>query len=755
LPASGTQGQSEFPACVQVTATLNKAPKLGQTATLNVDLLAAISGKSHVTLELPAGLTFSSLPTGFTASVVSGDQTDGTVATRASGTVQLTKGNHTTLQAIVLANATGHGQLQAAATGPRGTPGGLDAAFVTVGTTAGKSFLGIDVPPQIKLKAAPAGIAPVPTAMFPYRPAGDPAGGPPAGGVHPFAGVACATGAFVYQDQDGNWHPVPNLWVRARNANTFGDSTVASTLTAADGTFSLCFTNDDPNFGESGTVDLYLLARTETSMWNARDDTTTNTFEYKTTKMSDIPDGTTAFGNLTSKDATFMRPLHIVDEFNNAWGAVPGPCWDQIGSCDQKTIAWSPTSTQWPHMSRVISDGVVFLPAMGPDFQPVVEHELGHAMMLDVYDHNWPPENCPNPHFLWSVEDTGCAWTEGFASWFALHVDQDGWLAGWVPGKPNTVGETATWGDGGSYGVGVEGRVTTALWDLEDSTDEPPWDRKNGLFAEIWSTFQNHNSPDLAGFWADRNSDGFDTTSLNAEATLYQNTIDLGGVFTDQLPFHMPVQRPDPPTTPLPLPPGTSNDHNWHTQPPFGGHETWFVDAVRPNGTLALRLRDFTDAGQTVLDGDSNSGVAGRIEWIAHPLPPTDLWPKVSTVSGTGGYTIETDQTASVLSDPGADTIPGNVDRPDIVAIRQVSLTAGQLVDINVVPTGPRAGITDPELFVVNGASTVVRSGATWSSSTHGTGGHEEVTFVAPTTGVYGIIVTTKAGSSAYALSVS
>src|SRR5262249_36598582 len=151
------QSQSEYPACIQVTATLDKAPAKGQTATLTVDLLAAISGSSPVTVELPKALSFASLPTGFTAKKVNATRTDGTVAVRAKGRVIVTAGNHTTLEFDVHATATGHGQLQASADGPGGTPGGLDAAFVTVAKKASKSFLGINIPAQIKLKSAPAG----------------------------------------------------------------------------------------------------------------------------------------------------------------------------------------------------------------------------------------------------------------------------------------------------------------------------------------------------------------------------------------------------------------------------------------------------------------------------------------------------------------------------------------------------------------------------------------------------------------------
>ena len=65
-----------------------------------------------------------------------------------------------------------------------------------------------------------------------------------------------------------------------------------------------------------------------------------------------------------------------------------------------------------------------------------------------------------------------------------------------------------------------------------DSANEQSWDRLSAGFSDIWFTFQHHNSPDFQAFWADRNVDGFDTTSVNALATLYQNTIDLGGLRT-------------------------------------------------------------------------------------------------------------------------------------------------------------------------------------------------------------------------------
>ena len=88
------------------------------------------------------------------------------------------------------------------------------------------------------------------------------------------------------------------------------------------------------------------------------------------------------------------------------------------------------------------------------------------------------------------------------------------------------------------------------------------------------------------------------------------------------------------------------------------------------------------------------------------------------------------------------------------MAIRQFAAPAGQLVTVTVKPVGQRAGITDPELFIVSGFGTVVPAGAL-RCDLNGPGGMETISFVTPVQGVYGIIVTTKAGSSNYALTVS
>ena len=127
-------------------------------------------------------------------------------------------------------------------------------------------------------------------------------------------------------------------------------------------------------------MDFYLLARTESQRWNVRDDTSTNTFEYKTKTTGDIPDGSLSLGNLRRGTRRSCARCTPWTSSTTPGEPCPAPCWDQLSGCDQKTIAWSPSSTQWPHMSLgPIFTGVVFLPAMGPDFQLTVEHELGHA----------------------------------------------------------------------------------------------------------------------------------------------------------------------------------------------------------------------------------------------------------------------------------------------------------------------------------------------------------------------------------------
>ena len=49
-------------------------------------------------------------------------------------------------------------------------------------------------------------------------------------------------------------------------------------------------------------------------------------------------------------------------------------------------------------------------------------HEIGHAIMDDVYEDAYPATPSCSGHKVDTASSAGCAWTEGFADWLPLAV---------------------------------------------------------------------------------------------------------------------------------------------------------------------------------------------------------------------------------------------------------------------------------------------------------------------------------------------
>jgi hypothetical protein len=132
--------------------------------------------------------------------------------------------------------------------------------------------------------------------------------------------------------------------------------------------------------------------------------------------------------------------------------------------------------------------------------------------------------------------------------------------------------------------------------------------------------------------------------------------------------------------------------------------------------------------------------------------PLGDYYPRVTLASGTGGYAIQYVQ-GTLLS--GTDTI--TMQATDVVAVRDVFLTAGTAVTITVTPSNPGQ---DPELFVLASLDnpdtwTQRRSTAAVSSFGNGPGAAEQVTYTPPRTGFYAVVVTNIAGAGTYTVQVA
>jgi hypothetical protein len=151
----------------------------------------------------------------------------------------------------------------------------------------------------------------------------------------------------------------------------------------------------------------------------------------------------------------------------------------------------------------------------------------------------WYQFNCFD-HDIFSQESVQCAWSEGWADFFAIGVngdvcydkgqgpctgvaDQDKYdLENHTRNDPDAQG--SWWGDG------VEGRVAGALYDLMDSTNEAPWyDAASWGFDPIVDVaLVGSGKSNLLDFW--NGYHGID--KHNGVRSIYQNTIDY-----DQAPI--------------------------------------------------------------------------------------------------------------------------------------------------------------------------------------------------------------------------
>jgi len=157
-----------------------------------------------------------------------------------------------------------------------------------------------------------------------------------------------------------------------------------------------------------------------------------------------------------------------------------------------------------------------------------VLHEMGHAVMWNVYDEYWPMScwdyfisGCPW-HTIYEAFGAECAWTEGWANFWAIYVKDDPSLLGYNLEYP-TWGTPYYWGDGDE----VEGRVAGALWDIHDDYDDGDvYDQYDGGFNGIWDTIYDQTDDTFADFWDAWKAGGHNTG--DAFYSLYQNTMCYG-----------------------------------------------------------------------------------------------------------------------------------------------------------------------------------------------------------------------------------
>ena len=217
----------------------------------------------------------------------------------------------------------------------------------------------------------------------------------------------------------------------------------------------------------------------------------------------------------------------IKDDLQKGFWKAPDPAGDYIAEWDPD---WNRPSMfcvchliDWP-CDTIGHVQLAFDAAEdGPD---MVLHEMGHNVMWNVYDGYWPIPcwryglgYCIE-HYIPLASGDKCAWTEGWADFWAIYVKGSPYLFAYNL-------ETPTWGtpDYWEEGDDVEGRVAGALWDIYDSPADY-WDQHDGDFDDIWDTFCDGPHDTFEDFWGEWKVGKSDEVFFDANGSLYQNTIE-------------------------------------------------------------------------------------------------------------------------------------------------------------------------------------------------------------------------------------
>lgn len=737
----------EFLTCLSVEASLNRAPAVGETATLTVAVQAeARRDATVVEVDLAEHLQLVEQPSRFADSAI---PVAGRTTRRSSGRVDLGAGTTTRFVFRVRAAAEGAGTITARAYGAHDA--GSDTIGVTSGATAAASVLAFDMPTSAEAVALPAAddiAAPAASAarwddpVLGRAPLGPGEVLSPVAGPEP--GRSCITTRLAFYTTEGTWKGAMNLVIQAMDKDVGSAADLLATGYAdPNGSIELCFANNDEE--GSLTQEVYLLYVTANNRWRVQDTPTSGSrylLSYGATAPFSIADNTTyAAGTVYPPSSSWHRPFRAYDAVNAFWlWRYPpdgGACWDRFdAACRIIRVNWTSTSTDGTYYS--FTDKQVHLAAADPDAGHTVVHEAAHAVMFDMYEDAAVP-GAGGAHAIKSCYTEGLAWTEGWAEWVPASVYNDPYYR-WPDGFFLNL-ETPTWGsDGWCDGDRSEGRVAGAMIDVSDAATDEPWDTwGEGDPGPWWETTVNHYSPTFRDFWSDRAAQGYSVADGGPRGSLYQSTIDYD--FRDPLAAY--VER----TRPRPLTAASTHDHRYSYNTTAG---YWSAVAVRPEvSNVDLRLYD--DRAQTTLLATSGSPV-NVIDFIAVDSNSGnralgDYYPKVSLFAGATAdhYDVELAHGTATFAN-GTHALVFGAD--DVLRIGDHYSNPGTRMYVRVVPAGGQ----NVDLFVLESndadATTDIRrrSDAVAVATVAGGGSPEALAYTRSLPGNWSAIVVTQTG---------
>ncbi|WP_433414109.1 hypothetical protein ACQP1V_33120 [Microtetraspora malaysiensis] len=711
--------------CFTVTVALDRAPAVGQDATLAVEVTAKQDIPDATTIiELPDTLRWVRPPAGLShaAATIGRSPVD-----RASRTERARRGTPVRYEGVVTAVAPGPASIRVHARDGRPGPSSEGLAYLTIGEKS--SIFGMR---RERLSRPAQTLAPAAT------PAGD----------------TCVHGRVTHVEADtGTVRGTPSVSVEAWDKDEGegeAPDLLGKVVTDAAGGYKVCF----PGTDEDGSgQDVYLTVSTVAPLWTVEEPGTGAGLDYfaNSTVMKDVPKGTdtTTIDYAAAPGDEMEGAFRIMAAVYDTWKAYTGwlnqpadDCWKPgEAACRRVTVKWKP-DTVLTHSyycpavsSECDSRFQVRLDASAQMQKMTIAHELGHFIM--DYTHDRMPPHAPScqEHFITDpVESPACAWTEGWADWVAVQTYGDTHYR-WGPTDTPVDLESPTWfSQGWSSGDTVEGRVAGALLDLADAgpRNEKYWDVAGLGPAAVVAAFRKAPADDIDQFLTGLSEDD----RFLARSVLFQNTI--GGPRYDDI-FDRKIAR-WPANVPL-LPVFTTTAGKWSV-----------VAAVANPATGANVDLDVYPPDHAKVPLASSDGVAANADFIAvQPASADDAY-----VAGAASDADYQEYALEVAEAPDGDLEKNafteftmGADR--LVEIRTARLEQGQPATFVVTPRNGQ----DVDLFVMTPTSGVwglPRSRAL-RSAVGGPGKAERLSISNPkVSGVYAVIVIKRSGEGGLSL---
>ncbi len=352
-------------------------------------------------------------------------------------------------------------------------------------------------------------------------------------------GEVTVQGSLYYYDRDDQYTPAHSMKVRLYDDDDppgldGNDDLLAITVVRADGTFQFSprLNWDDDDTGNQ-VLDLYVTWETDDPVSGQR---VTNfedlAYKFYSSTRTDVADETIDFNSYIPNEADQEPAVWILHDMLRGWRHIHDISGENPGAASAR---WEKDDNSlFPCNSSCFVPGFsvngIFIAEQSRDSADIVVHELGHNYMYNASGAWWWSDiddmlACLD-HGIKEQENHLCAWTEGWASFFALAVNGDECFD-WNNtscGSGSTDLETPTWGTSGwDDGDQVEGRVAGALYDLFDSVDDT-LDRANFGFAPSWTIVGDSVlETSFDQFWAEWMARPYDD-HLAIQA-IFQNTI--------------------------------------------------------------------------------------------------------------------------------------------------------------------------------------------------------------------------------------